>query len=66
MAFPIRSLTVVLLVHPKIVAEILGHSTVRLSLDTYSHVLPTMLQQEAVTKPEAALSGRRKTKGPGA
>ncbi|MFN2394022.1 MAG: site-specific integrase, partial [Pyrinomonadaceae bacterium] len=31
--------------NPKIVAERLGHSTVVLTLDTYSHVLPTMQQQ---------------------
>jgi integrase len=28
--------------NPKVVAERLGHSTVVLTLDTYSHVLPTM------------------------
>jgi integrase len=33
-------------VHPKIVSERLGHSSVGITLDTYSHVLPT-LQQEA-------------------
>jgi len=33
-------------VHPKIVSERLGHSTVALTLDIYSHALPT-LQQEA-------------------
>lgn len=31
--------------NPKIVAERLGHSTIVLTLDTYSHVLPTMQQQ---------------------
>jgi integrase len=30
--------------HPKIVGERLGHSTTRLTMDTYSHVLPTMQQ----------------------
>jgi len=34
-------------VHPKIVSERLGHSSVGITLDTYSHVLPTM-QTEAV------------------
>lgn len=29
-------------VNPKIVAERLGHSTVQITLDTYSHVLPSM------------------------
>lgn len=35
-------------VHPKIVSERLGHSTITLTMDTYSHVLPTM--QDEVTK----------------
>jgi integrase len=43
-------------VHPKIVSEMLGHSTVQLTLDTYSHVTPTM-QQEAATKMNDILSG---------
>ena len=33
-------------VHPKIVSERLGHASIVLTLDTYSHVLPTM-QDEA-------------------
>jgi integrase len=33
-------------VHPKVVSERLGHASVGITLDTYSHVLPT-LQQEA-------------------
>lgn len=36
-------------VHPKIVQERLGHSSIQLTMDTYSHVLPTM-QQDAATK----------------
>lgn len=36
-------------VHPKIVQEILGHSTIGMTLDVYSHVLPSM-QQEAMDK----------------
>lgn len=35
--------------NPKIVAERLGHSTISMTLDTYSHVLPS-LQKEAATK----------------
>jgi integrase len=38
-------------VHPKVVQEILGHSTIRMTMDTYSHVLPSM-QQDAVDKLE--------------
>jgi integrase len=34
--------------NPKIVSERLGHSTVTLTLDTYSHVLPTMQKRAAV------------------
>jgi integrase len=34
-------------VHPKIVSEMLGHSAISITLDTYSHVLPDM-QREAV------------------
>lgn len=33
--------------HPKLVAERLGHSTTRLTLDTYSHVLPQMHRSSA-------------------
>lgn len=33
--------------HPKIVADRLGHSNIKMTLDTYSHILPDM-QQEAV------------------
>jgi integrase len=35
-------------VHPKIVRERLGHASVSLTLDTYSHVLPT-IQEAAVS-----------------
>ena len=41
-------------VHPKIVSERLGHATISLTLDTYSHVLPDM-QREVVDKLEALL-----------
>ena len=41
-------------VHPKIVSERLGHSTVAITLDLYSHVLPGM-QDEAVQKFDTAL-----------
>jgi len=36
-------------VHPKIVQERLGHSSITQTLDTYSHVIPSM-QKEAVQK----------------
>ena len=40
--------------NPKVVSERLGHSTIVLTLDTYSHVLPTM-QQKASAKLEEML-----------
>ena len=45
-------------VHPKIVSERLGHSTISITMDTYSHVLPG-LQEEAVVKLEQWLVERR-------
>lgn len=44
-------------VHPKIVAERLGHSSIKITLDTYSHVLPSM-QQQAASKLDSLLYGR--------
>ncbi len=41
-------------VHPKIVSERLGHASITLTLDTYSHVLPGM-QAESALKLEAML-----------
>jgi integrase len=41
--------------HPKLVQELLGHSTVAMTLDRYSHVLPGMGDQTAAAM-EAALS----------
>jgi integrase len=34
-------------VHPKIVMERLGHSSIGITLDTYSHALPTMQAEAA-------------------
>jgi integrase len=48
-------------VHPKIVQERLGHAQISLTLDTYSHVLPSM-QKEAANKLDDLLNGLR-TKG---
>lgn len=44
-------------VHPKMVSEMLGHASIQLTLDTYSHVLPDM-QQGAVDKMEDMLFGQ--------
>jgi integrase len=42
-------------VHPKVVQERLGHATIGVTMDTYSHVLPSM-QQDAASKLEAFLA----------
>ncbi len=42
-------------VNPKIVSEMLGHATIAITLDTYSHVLPDM-QEKAAKALEEALS----------
>ena len=46
-------------VHPKIVQERLGHSTIQITLDTYSHVAPGLQEAAAarfddvlISKPE--------------
>ena len=43
-------------IHPKVVSEMLGHSSVQLTLDTYSHVTPTM-QREAAATMDSVLIG---------
>ena len=42
-------------VNPKIVSEVLGHASIAITLDTYSHVLPNM-QDSAVVAMEEAFS----------
>ncbi len=42
-------------VNPKIVSEMLGHATIAITLDTYSHVLPNM-QDSAIEAMEEAFS----------
>ena len=39
-------------VHPKVVSEMLGHATITLTLDTYSHLLPVMHAQAATAMDE--------------
>jgi integrase len=41
-------------VHPKVVSERLGHSSITITLDTYSHVLPSM-QREAAERVAALI-----------
>ncbi len=48
-------------VHPKVVQEMLGHSTISMTMDVYSHVLPSM-QQDAVSRLNTVL-GNPKEEG---
>src|SRR5258708_3111448 len=41
-------------VHPKVVQELLGHNQISMTMDIYSHIIPTM-QQEAMNKLNDAL-----------
>ena len=43
--------------NPKVVSERLGHASIVLTLDTYSHVLPSM-QKNATNKMEKLMSGK--------
>ncbi len=43
-------------VHPKVVQEMLGHSSIGITLDIYSHVVPSM-QDEAAARLDAAVFG---------
>jgi integrase len=46
--------------NPKVVSERLGHASITLTLDTYSHVLPDM-QKAAAEKLENLLFGKSGT-----
>jgi integrase len=41
-------------VHPKVVQELLGHATISITLDLYSHMLPDM-HRDAARAMEAVL-----------
>jgi integrase len=45
-------------IHPKIVQERLGHASISMTLDTYSHVAPG-LQQAAAESFDKLLNGSR-------
>ena len=45
-------------IHPKIVQERLGHASIQMTLDTYSHVAPG-LQEAAAESFDKLLNGRR-------
>jgi integrase len=42
-------------VHPKVVSERLGHASVGITLDTYSHAIPAM-QEDAAAKVAAMIA----------
>jgi integrase len=44
-------------VHPKIISEMLGHSSIAITLDTYSHVIPGMQEAAAKAMEDALKSG---------
>lgn len=50
-------------VHPKVVAERLGHSSIRVTMDTYSHMIDGM-QTEAAAILGDVITGRSPTKSP--
>ena len=45
-------------VHPRVVMEILGHSTIGMTMNTYSHVIPA-LQQDAAALMDALLAEQK-------
>ena len=40
-------------IHPKVVSERLGHSSIALTLDTYSHAIPAMQEDAAAGSPRS-------------
>jgi integrase len=42
--------------HPRMVMELLGHSTIALTMNTYSHVIPA-LEREATDQMDRLLGG---------
>jgi integrase len=43
-------------VHPRVMMELLGHSTIALTMSTYSHVIPA-LERKAADRMEWMLTG---------
>ena len=46
-------------IHPKVVQERLGHSTISVTLDTYSHVVPGLQEKAALAFAEAMDEGKK-------
>jgi integrase len=44
-------------IHPKVVSERLGHATVSITLDTYSHAIPAMQEEAAALIADLVLAG---------
>lgn len=44
--------------HPKVVQELLGHGSIGITMDTYSHVMPTM-QKNVMARLDDLLGGKR-------
>jgi integrase len=51
-------------IHPKIVQERLGHSSIEITLDTYSHVAPGLQAAAAARFDEAFINNRINTNVP--
>ena len=45
-------------IHPKVVSERLGHATISITLDTYSHAIPAMQEEAAARIAELVFSNR--------
>ena len=45
-------------IHPKVVSERLGHATIAITLDTYSHAIPAMQEEAAVRIAELVFASR--------
>jgi integrase len=45
-------------VHPKVIQELLGHSTIKMTMDTYGHLFPGM-KREAVMKAPAVSKAKK-------
>jgi len=44
-------------IHPKVVSERLGHATISITLDTYSHAIPAMQEEAAVLIAQLVFAG---------